>query len=388
MRSSHEYIMYKHTVVIGAGISGLVAASKLAASGVEVAVFEKARGTGGRMGSKRVEVNSDEGSNPKNSITFDLGASSFQSLNQEFVSFLDLLDDSGVVSVNSHNRYIGSPRNSMLTRHLSKKLNVSFGQKITRIENKEGQWYLFALTQQSNRQPQSVNIKGQLPSSDVVRPCSEVLIATCQQLVLAMPAEQVSELLGSDHEAYEHVCNIKSEPSFVATFVVQNLSAEEIKHLAVYSDSVIAEVSLEHEKVQRESHGFTVLKLTTTSKWASVHIDEGNDRAGELLLQRFKMLVNEPNANVVKQYTHRWLYSEYSQLIPAAYLSFQDNLHIVGDYFNPSHAIKPDQAIVPIVMPLAEGVERAFLSASQLTKKLLHDRLVNMSSEDSLEAVE
>ncbi|MFT6327730.1 MAG: hypothetical protein ACJAYK_002732, partial [Crocinitomicaceae bacterium] len=38
--------------------------------------------------------------------------------------------------------------------------------------------------------------------------------------------------------------------------------------------------------------------------------------------------------------------------------------------------------------PLAEGVERAFLSASQLTKKLLHDRLVNMSSEDSLEAVE
>jgi renalase len=387
MQPFPEHIIYKHTVIIGAGVSGLIAASSLVGDGVEVTVFEKARGTGGRMGSKRVNIDRNSGHEPQTSITFDLGASSFSSTRQEFASFLASLTESGVIAVSSDDRYVGSPRNSMITRHLSKNINVNFGQKITRIEKKDGRWHLFAQTQQNGRQSQSSNNTDQPTNSHPPSLSSEVLIATCHQLILAIPAEQASELLTSGHEAYELLCNIKSEPSFVSTFVVQSLSTDEIKHLATYSDSVIAEISLEHTKIHRESYGYSVLKLTTTAKWAASCINEGNDRIGELLLERFRILANGPNSEVITQYTHRWLYSQYNQLIPEAYLSHHDNLHIVGDYFNSSHGTKPSHNIAANTAPIAEGVERAFLSASQLTKKLLHDRLVSMSSEDSLEVI-
>ena len=44
-----------HYAVIGAGIAGLSCARALAASGVHVTVFDKSRGSGGRMSTRRGE---------------------------------------------------------------------------------------------------------------------------------------------------------------------------------------------------------------------------------------------------------------------------------------------------------------------------------------------
>lgn len=384
MQSFSEHLAHKKIVIIGAGMSGLVAASKLSASGFEVTVFEKARGTGGRMGSKRVQISSDSALQPDNTITFDLGASSLGSVSEEFSSYLARLNEQGVVTEDAHSRFVGTPRNSMVTRYLSENVNVNFGQKITRVENREDNWHIFAQAQQDKRQPQANNATAPAVSKTQGDDLpSELLIATCEHLILAVPAEQASELLGEGHEAYGHLCSIKSAPSFVSTFIMPNASAEDLKILSGYSDSVVEEISLEHDKANRESHDCKVIKLTTTSKWAAEHIDDGNDRVGEFLLAQLHKLLSNPCAKVLKQYTHRWLYSQYNQLIPAEYLTYQNNLHIVGDYFTPSLTLPSGRNITKV----AEGVERAFLSASNLTKELLHGRLVDISTEDSLEII-
>ncbi|HSP32258.1 MAG TPA: FAD-dependent oxidoreductase, partial [Halomonas sp.] len=56
-----------HSVaIIGAGLAGLACGQVLATSGVNVALFDKARGPGGRMSSKR-----------RPNATLDLGAQAF-----------------------------------------------------------------------------------------------------------------------------------------------------------------------------------------------------------------------------------------------------------------------------------------------------------------------
>jgi renalase len=47
--------MARRVAVVGAGLAGLVAAARIAAAGFEVAVFEKSRGLGGRLATRRNE---------------------------------------------------------------------------------------------------------------------------------------------------------------------------------------------------------------------------------------------------------------------------------------------------------------------------------------------
>lgn len=60
--------------IIGSGMAGLSAAHALAAAGLNVQLFDKSRGSGGRMASKR----SDAGS-------LDLGAQYFTARDRRFV---------------------------------------------------------------------------------------------------------------------------------------------------------------------------------------------------------------------------------------------------------------------------------------------------------------
>lgn len=45
--------MIRSALVVGAGLAGLVAAQRLAAAGIRVTVFDKGRGPGGRMATRR-----------------------------------------------------------------------------------------------------------------------------------------------------------------------------------------------------------------------------------------------------------------------------------------------------------------------------------------------
>lgn len=79
------------TVVIGAGMSGLVAARELAASGVEVTVIDKGRSVGGRLATRRI-----------GSARLDHGAQFFTVRTAAFQRRVDDWIERGVVAVWSH----------------------------------------------------------------------------------------------------------------------------------------------------------------------------------------------------------------------------------------------------------------------------------------------
>lgn len=67
--------MNETIAVVGAGIAGLLLARELKARGAEVVVFEKSRGLGGRMATKRV-----------GEAVFDTGAQYFTAKSERFAA--------------------------------------------------------------------------------------------------------------------------------------------------------------------------------------------------------------------------------------------------------------------------------------------------------------
>jgi len=134
--------------VIGSGLAGLTAAILLGQSGNRVTVFEKSRGPGGRLASKRVMDGSA-----------DIGAQFFTIRHPGFRIFLHRWagEDSFAVwegsfgfqgACNSwqpfkpEHRYVGVPRMTAITRSLSRHVQLQTGVRIARLEVDNSQWQL------------------------------------------------------------------------------------------------------------------------------------------------------------------------------------------------------------------------------------------------------
>ena len=356
-----DYVSCEY-IVVGAGVSGLTAAQALQAEGKHVCVFEKARGTGGRLGSKRVSFE-----NENQQGGFDLGASAFCAKTELFKNYLGELQALNKVTLVDPvaSSYVAEPRNSALTRHMSNSINVNFSEKISRIEFKNDKWFLFCQTQADARQPQASR-------SD------EFVMACCHHLILAMPAEQASALLPAGHVAESWIAHTESDPVFVSCFIFPygSMSVSDLLSINQFSSDVIANISLEHLKPGRNLTEFPMIKVTSTCGWAKQHLDKHFDDIASYLFQDLNKqfsLNGIATPDYLKQYTHRWLYSQYSNLIKGTkgYLSFSDGIHIVGDYFD----VQTDIEGQPI-----DGVERAFLSAHKLVEHLAEQSQYALSS--------
>ena len=122
--------------IIGAGLAGLAAARSLQNNGINVTLFDKSRGPGGRMATRRVDE-----------LAFDHGAQYFTVRDDRFRRQVDSWLQEGVVqewqgSIGtakygtvqekhvSTSRYVGTPRMSAITRSMSVSLDIKFQTRI------------------------------------------------------------------------------------------------------------------------------------------------------------------------------------------------------------------------------------------------------------------
>lgn len=141
--------------IIGAGFSGLLAAQGLKALGHEVTVFEKSRGSGGRMSTKRLPWGYT-----------DMGAQYFTAVDPRFKSivhsWLDLgwcsrwdftpfRQKDGCIEPSDDNRqrFVGSGGMSNITGVLAKSVNAIFDSTVVRVEKVAKGWQLFTHNSQS-----------------------------------------------------------------------------------------------------------------------------------------------------------------------------------------------------------------------------------------------
>ena len=100
--------------IVGAGIAGLACAELLAREGHAVQLFEKGRGPGGRLSTRRVETSLGE-------ATFDHGAQYLSPRDQEFHAQLEAWEQLGVVAPWPPKvlGWVGVPQMSSIIKHMA-----------------------------------------------------------------------------------------------------------------------------------------------------------------------------------------------------------------------------------------------------------------------------
>ena len=130
-------------IVIGAGMSGLMAANRLQEAGWGVTVLDKGRGVGGRMATRRFEGGS-----------FDHGAQFFTARSDEFKELVQgwqkagaarewsrgFADAGGNPNQDGHPRYRGAEGMTSIPKHLARGLDVRTSEKVVRVDEVGGAW--------------------------------------------------------------------------------------------------------------------------------------------------------------------------------------------------------------------------------------------------------
>ncbi|HEV2094774.1 MAG TPA: FAD-dependent oxidoreductase [Rubrobacter sp.] len=130
-------------VIVGAGISGLLAAGELRDAGWRVTVLDKGRGVGGRMATRRIS-----------GAGFDHGAQFFTVRDGRFESLVDgwlaegaaaewsrgFADAEGNANPDGHPRYRGSEGMTSIPKHLATGLDVRTGERVTRVDRTGDGW--------------------------------------------------------------------------------------------------------------------------------------------------------------------------------------------------------------------------------------------------------
>ena len=130
-------------IVVGAGLSGLIAAGSLAAKGIRVVVLDKGRGVGGRLATRRTEAG-----------VFDHGAQFFTARDPQFKSLVEAWQTAGIVRAwatgfaladgsfksDGETRFCGEAGMTAIAKHLAQGLDVRVNAKVTRVQTEGAGW--------------------------------------------------------------------------------------------------------------------------------------------------------------------------------------------------------------------------------------------------------
>jgi len=163
--------------IIGAGIAGLACARRLAAAGRSPVLFDKGRGIGGRVATRRVD-----------GLQFDHGAQYVTARDGGFAGALAELARCGAVANWDTGMgravTVGTPGMSGLARGLGQGLDVRQTALVTAI-SPDGQGWLLRIGEAEHR---------------------------AARVVVTVPAPQAVELLGADHALVAPLASVRIEP--------------------------------------------------------------------------------------------------------------------------------------------------------------------------------
>lgn len=314
--------------IIGAGLAGALLSDRLIDAGLDVTLFEKSRGTGGRLASARL-----------GEFSADLGAPAIDAQGQVFRSWLALQQQKGLLDAwqprtvdfngqvrHSDLKWIGKGRNSSLTRALIGSAKLETEKRIGVVwPDREGV---------------------------LLRDDEGSMLGHFDAVICTAPAPQAVRLL----EAVPRFAHIAEEsvtdPAWVYLASLATLP-NRLSGVDIIESGhpCIARISVESNKPGRAG---CVIKVEMSRDWSEANINLSKEDVQTEVKAQLELWLAEP-ISVLTERTHRWLYNCSYQPVQE-YLSLWDadtRIGACGDWIGPA------------------GLEGSFLSAQHLADQLL-----------------
>lgn len=296
--------------IIGAGLSGLTAAGALTDKGCSVRLFEKSRGPGGRMATRR-----------KESYAFDHGAQYFTVKHERFRKCVAHWQEIGLVSEWALKlgvaeqgrlsekqpvvkRFVGIPRMSAITRHLATPLTISYQTRVGRINREQSQWRLVSK--------------------------SGAELGLFDTVLINTPPEQAMDFLDEAPEIAEQVGRVRMTPCWAVMLAfAQSLP---IPYDGVFIHGApLAWAARNSSKPERPAQESWILHGTPA--WSEAHLEMDSAEIVPLLTTAFFDSLGLDHAMPIFGTAHRWRYAMAEEPLEAGYLWNADlRLGLCGDW--------------------------------------------------------
>ncbi len=253
--------------IIGAGIAGLAAGSALAAAGRTVVLFDKGRGPGGRMATRRMPTSLGEAG-------FDHGTQFFTARTTAFAAEVAHWADAGVAApwpAAGPDAWVGTPAMNAPLRALASRLDVRWSTEITAIKRTGESWLL------------------------------EGTEDRFETLVIAIPAEQAARLLGpAAPDVAARAAAVTSAPGWtVMAAFAEPLLLPDVPQVSG-ALGWAARNSAKPGRIGPESW-----VLQATADWSRAHLESPTEAVVAALLEALSPDLPSPIAAAA----HRWRYA-------------------------------------------------------------------------------
>lgn len=286
----------RRIAIVGAGPAGLAAARMLHDAGHTPVVFEKSRGIGGRMATRR-----------RDDAQFDHGAPGIEAATKAAQGWLGQAQHAGKAlpwsagaKPGSHLPYVGAPGMSALCRPLAEGLDIRFSSEVTSAVRDGGVWHL------------------QIPDGTV----------QFDALIVAIPAPQVLRMLGQVQGVRDALQNVVMAPCW--TLMVQFKTALDAPEDQTEPGGPFTRILCDSAKPGRDTNNCWVAH--TNANWTRAHLEEERDTIRDQLLASLtKRLWPLPEVTVAM--AHRWRFALTERALGQDMVALPDmDLFIGGDW--------------------------------------------------------
>lgn len=298
-------------LVIGAGISGLLASRELQDSGLRVRVIDKGRGPGGRMATRRIEDG-----------TFDHGAQFFTVRHPRFRALVENWVGLGIaapwansfpapgeeVSEKGHPRYRGIPGMTAVPKHLAQGLQLELNVRAAAIRKKATGW---EIQTDSGRRINSRSL--------LVTPPVPQTLALLEEGEVSLPERERLALERITYDPCIALLIVADEPSRLPEPGAVRFSTGDIRWIA---DNRLKGISMQ-----------TALTIHTDPAYSRTRWDTAPEKIAEELLLLASDLLDPKSVRTWQ--VQKWRYSQPEIIYPEQYLAVGDRYPLVfaGDAF-------------------------------------------------------